>query len=490
MVAPERPRVETRAVTVRTDTKTAVALALGTFALLWVGAASGSHFDSDDALYAQMAREMARSGDWFDNRWSGVVLFEKPPLVLWALALCGTLGDWTPLALRLPGLLAAAAGVAGLFLLARTAGAERRRALLAALLFGTSGLAMLFSRRLMMDLPLVVLLIFAAREALSRRAWTFGLCAGLCVLTKGPAAAPPLVAIALTAGLGLQSLTISIAVGLAVAAPWHLLETARHGVAFWQGYLGHHVAERLTSSVVPGLSRVELLGTLFDLERALVPLALIGLVVGYRLRTVGERVLVAWLAIVLATLLLSTTRLPQYLMLLLPPLAWLGSGAVPAGWLAHRWAPAGLTAMALVAFLANPAKLTYWLDPDFGPDSARLGHLIRTQAGPDDLVATLDTTTSALTFAADRRIVILARDPRFLEVQNAVHMVRRAEVLRPFTPEALAPPSLAARRFVVCRATDAEWVSERLHAAAPDRTVARVTAGRLVLLHDGTLGAE
>ena len=35
---------------------------------LAVGIGSGSHFDSDDALYAQMAREMVRTGDYFDNQ--------------------------------------------------------------------------------------------------------------------------------------------------------------------------------------------------------------------------------------------------------------------------------------------------------------------------------------------------------------------------------------------------------------------------------------
>ena len=70
-----------------------------------MGMTGGSHFDSDDTLYAEMAREMVNSGNLLDNQWSGTVLFEKPPLYLWSLAISGHLLGWDEAAMRLPGTL-------------------------------------------------------------------------------------------------------------------------------------------------------------------------------------------------------------------------------------------------------------------------------------------------------------------------------------------------------------------------------------------------
>ena len=41
----------------------------------------GSIFSSDDALYAQMAREMVESGSWLEPTWLGAPIFDKPPLL-------------------------------------------------------------------------------------------------------------------------------------------------------------------------------------------------------------------------------------------------------------------------------------------------------------------------------------------------------------------------------------------------------------------------
>ena len=43
----------------------------------------GSLVDSDDAIYADMARTAWRTGDLLDLRWHDAVLFEKPPLLFW-----------------------------------------------------------------------------------------------------------------------------------------------------------------------------------------------------------------------------------------------------------------------------------------------------------------------------------------------------------------------------------------------------------------------
>lgn len=67
-------------------------------ALLWFAQLDLRHLvPSDEGRYAEMAREMLRTGDWITPRYNGYKYFEKPPLQTWfnaiTFALFG-LGDW------------------------------------------------------------------------------------------------------------------------------------------------------------------------------------------------------------------------------------------------------------------------------------------------------------------------------------------------------------------------------------------------------------
>ena len=52
------------------------------FALLWK-LGTGSLAAWDEAIYAQVAKEMVRSGDWLTLHWGNQPWFEKPPLFMW-----------------------------------------------------------------------------------------------------------------------------------------------------------------------------------------------------------------------------------------------------------------------------------------------------------------------------------------------------------------------------------------------------------------------
>jgi len=92
-------------------------MAVLTLALLlpWLGAAPFD--DPGEGQHAEIAREIAVSGDWLTLRLAGVRYFDKPPLLYWLIA-AGFRGfgvsEW---AARLPGVLGAAAAVAGTTLL-------------------------------------------------------------------------------------------------------------------------------------------------------------------------------------------------------------------------------------------------------------------------------------------------------------------------------------------------------------------------------------
>ena len=63
--------------------------------VLSINLGQGSILSSDDALYAQMAREMSQGGGWLTAYWLGEAVFEKPPILLWMLRCIGPLFGWS-----------------------------------------------------------------------------------------------------------------------------------------------------------------------------------------------------------------------------------------------------------------------------------------------------------------------------------------------------------------------------------------------------------
>ena len=253
-----------------------------------------SLLDDVDATYARIAQTMLESGDWATARLNGVVYFDKPPGQVWAIAVAYALfgvHDW---AARLP---LAIAAIAFCWLAWRTG----RWAFgdLAGLYAGI-GLAtcfglFLFTRARMPDVyvgcaSLVALDCFLrAREGSERQARTLMLWAGAAIggglLCKGLVAAVlPAGAIAaylLWSGewrlrpswrrLGLPG---AIGAALLVAAPWHLVEIARHPPYFawgldsgpgqyrgffWRYFVNEHVLRYLGLRFPADYDRVPLL---------------------------------------------------------------------------------------------------------------------------------------------------------------------------------------------------------------------------------------
>ena len=74
----------------------------------------------DYLRYAEIAREMIRSGEWVVPHYNGEVYIDKPPLLFWLIAIpAWVYGSVTPLIARLPSALSAWIGVVILFLWGR-----------------------------------------------------------------------------------------------------------------------------------------------------------------------------------------------------------------------------------------------------------------------------------------------------------------------------------------------------------------------------------
>ena len=87
---------------------------------LFLGLWTRSLENHDYLRYAEVAREMIRSGEWIVPHLNGEIYIDKPPLTLWLIALPSFLyGAVTPFLGRLPSALSAWMGIGVLFLWAR-----------------------------------------------------------------------------------------------------------------------------------------------------------------------------------------------------------------------------------------------------------------------------------------------------------------------------------------------------------------------------------
>lgn len=219
-------------------------------------------WDIDEAIYADISRHMAESGDWVLPVFNGEPRFDKPPLVLWMQAAAMRLWGPGELAARLPSYLCGLAGIAltGAFA-ARLF--SPRAGFWASLILATSLLWFIEARIGLLDTALslfVALAVYFAHRVDQGHApshlgaW---LALALGVLTKGPVAVV-LAGGATLLGLGwrrwwrhlLSGWTVAgLALFAAVALPWHLAIYRRAGADWVSDYFGYHMVTRFTQPI-------------------------------------------------------------------------------------------------------------------------------------------------------------------------------------------------------------------------------------------------
>lgn len=119
-----------------------------------------SLLEGSEGLYAGIAGEMARRGEFFDLTYQGIPYFNKPPLFFWWLNLSTSIWGDHEIALRLPGSLAAVGTIVltyvlGARLMSPTAG------FWAALVVATSHVFLWYGRRVLFDSTLTFLVTLA-----------------------------------------------------------------------------------------------------------------------------------------------------------------------------------------------------------------------------------------------------------------------------------------------------------------------------------------
>jgi len=156
----------------------------------------GRSLENHDYLrYAEVAREMIRSGDWLVPRLNGELYLHKPPFLLWLIALPSDIyGMVTPFIARLPSAFFAWIGTLVVYLWGRKIYGESRCALIPAGVLMSSYMYFWQGRIARTDMVFSVLILlslyfFYFSYKKERRYFFIGLsftAIGLAMLTKGP----------------------------------------------------------------------------------------------------------------------------------------------------------------------------------------------------------------------------------------------------------------------------------------------------------------
>jgi 4-amino-4-deoxy-L-arabinose transferase-like glycosyltransferase len=317
--------------------------AVGAF-LLFFRLGQASLNDWDEAIYADIARTMARDGHWMTMRWMGHLWFEKPPLLMWCMATSFKIFGTTEFAARL---FPALCGL-GLILLMPWFGKLLRNywiGMAAGVMLLLTNEVLFRSRFGTMDIPLTFFLFLAFYAFLKLepdhpRYWLLvGAALGLAYLVKGAAAGvgPMVMAIAIVLdGRDRIKRTLrssyfwgGVGITLALILPWHLIMQVRYGKEFWDTYLGYQVLTRMTALVNAYYHG----GRFFyytDLQANFYPWffpALLAMPVAlrdaFRERSPVARLLLLVVGVVFATYTFVHTKNPWYVVPLYPALALL-----------------------------------------------------------------------------------------------------------------------------------------------------------------------
>lgn len=283
----------------------------------------------DEARYAAIGREMARSGDWVTPRLWGEPSFEKPALLYWMSGAGFLAGLGAELAPRVPVALFSSAFLIFFFwILCREFG-ETAAGYATAILAPSAGW-LAFSRVAVTDLPMAA--AFSAAMLLSIRWLDTGdrkrlpVAAGLlgiAVLAKGLVPlvlAVPLIWMGRKRALDWFRPTVA-GVFLLVAVPWYLLCYLRNGWPFLQKLFWEQQVLRLGSAALQHEQRFwfylpVLIAALFPWIPAL---ALLFNKPFYQDRRC--RFLLAWTLFGLLFFSLATNKLPGYVLPLIPAMA-------------------------------------------------------------------------------------------------------------------------------------------------------------------------
>lgn len=221
-------------------------------------------FDLDEGAFSEATREMLLRGDFISPYLNGEPRFDKPAFIHWLQAASVLAFGWNEFALRLPSALAASVWVLVVYGFVRTM-RDERYALIAAIAMATSLEIPIIAKAATADAALNLFITSAMLAAFlfqqrQRRGYLYAcfVLMGLGFLTKGPVAVAIPGAVTLLFYLSRGEFKawlravfdpLGIALFLAVALPWYVLQYLKEGDAFIAGFFFKHNVGRFQGAM-------------------------------------------------------------------------------------------------------------------------------------------------------------------------------------------------------------------------------------------------
>jgi len=310
--------------------------------------------DSDEAFYAEAAREMVEGGDWLTPHFNYEERWQKPVLYYWLTAATYAIAGASEGAARFWSALSGIGLVLITWAAARTLGGKRPgdAPWLAAAIVATCIGYLAEARLALPDLPLafcITLTIWAALGTEMRWWMLGGLGAGLGVLMKGPVAIliPVLVLLPLwwreraTMHVRVSRLAIAVLVAGVVSLPWYVAMWHVHGNEYLRYFFVENNVQRFATDTFNEprpfwFYGPILVGGMLPWSAYLVAFGIDWLVnAGSAFRRAGESrlsreqwTLVLWALMPLLFYTLSIGKQPRYILPVLPPVAILTAQAI------------------------------------------------------------------------------------------------------------------------------------------------------------------
>jgi 4-amino-4-deoxy-L-arabinose transferase-like glycosyltransferase len=288
----------------------------------------------DEGRNAEVAREMKDSAAWLVPTYDGLTYLDKPALYFRLVALSMSALGESETAARLPGAAFGLGLLALVALFARRAYGDRAAAL-TVLVVGTTPLVVAFARLVIFDMTLAffvtaaILAGFLAEETAgaARARWyaAGAACSAVAVLVKGPVGLilPPLVLLALNAldrragSVRRLFAPLNLVVFFAIVLPW-FVALARRRPDFLHYGLVEESLHRFTTPVfhrtAPFWYYLPVIAGVFFPWSVLLPESAVAAWKARRRWSRADRLLVAWVVVVVLFFSLSQSKLPGYVL--------------------------------------------------------------------------------------------------------------------------------------------------------------------------------
>ncbi len=222
----------------------------------------GTLDDWDEAIYAQISKEIINTGNWLTLHWGDTPWFHKPPLFMWSTAIAYKIFGIHEWSARLVSALSGIGVVLCTYLMGKTA-YSTTVGFYSAIIILFSQQFIRFSRFGTTDITLclfttLILLSLIKIQKNDRRFWLLlWLSYGLAFMTKGIASLPILGVVTFAAvyskkirsTLKCKQFWMGVIIFSVISIPWHFIMIAQYGREFIDTYLGYHVAVRAMSAI-------------------------------------------------------------------------------------------------------------------------------------------------------------------------------------------------------------------------------------------------